>query len=215
MRLLHGRTALALHELQPGDGPALLLLHALHGSAADWRPLAGAWPGAVYALDFSGHGESAALHGGAYSCEMLLADADCALAHCEATAVAGSGLGAYIALLLSGARAQAVSATLLLPGRGLAGGGDFPRFERLLPKVADAVASPGEPDPYLSYFENDVRPGDYAIAFAARARSLIMLDDAVDSPPWWKAVAAMPGTVTVLDGRERAFAELARRATSS
>lgn len=211
MHLLHGRTTLALHELQPGAGPALLLLHELHGSAADWRAETITWPGPVYALDFSGHGESEALHGGAYSCEMLLADADCALAHCDASALAGIGLGAYIALLLSGARAQALSATLLLSGRGLAGGGNFPRFERLLPEVADKVPAAGRPDPYLDYFENDVRPADYAIAFAARAQSLILLNDQPDQPPWWRAVATMPGTACITDNRERAFAELARR----
>ena len=36
MRIKHGRVTLELHELARRDGPALLLLHALFGSSADW-----------------------------------------------------------------------------------------------------------------------------------------------------------------------------------
>src|SRR5262245_46616698 len=116
MRVQHGRTTLELHELQPGTGAGLLLLHELYGGATDWRQREIAWRGPVYALDFSGHGDSDSLRGGAYSCEILVGDADCALAQCDAVAVAGAGLGAYVALLLSGGRPQRVRATMLLPG---------------------------------------------------------------------------------------------------
>jgi pimeloyl-ACP methyl ester carboxylesterase len=216
MRVRHGRTNLELHEIRPGTGPGVLLLHELHGCAADWRAQPLAWPGPVYALDFSGHGESEVLSGGAYSCEILLGDADCALAECSATAVAGSGLGAYVALLLSGARPQAVRATLLMAGRGLAGGGDFPRFDRVWPAVDDDVSTSNNGrDPFLSYFDNDVRPADYAIAFASRAQSLILMQNDAEQPPWWKAVAGVAGTVIAADGIERAYAALARLATDA
>lgn len=213
MRVQHGRTNLELHEIRPGTGPGVLLLHELYGCAADWRAQPPAWPGPVYALDFSGHGESEVLSGGAYSCEMLLGDADCALAECSAAAVAGAGLGAYVALLLSGARPQTVRATLLMTGRGIAGGGDFPRFDRAWSRLDADVSTPNNGrDPFLEYFDYDVRPADYAIAFASRARSLILMNDnGSERPPWWKAVAGMPGTAIVDDGLEQAFAALALR----
>ena len=42
MRLRHARIELELHELSRRDGPALLLLHALGGSSADWSEARGA-----------------------------------------------------------------------------------------------------------------------------------------------------------------------------
>ena len=60
------------------------------------------WPGPVYALDFTGHGRSDVPAGGGYSAEILLADADHALAHLGTATVVGRGLGAYIALMLGG-----------------------------------------------------------------------------------------------------------------
>ena len=114
MRLQHARTALELHELSHRDGPSLLLLHALGGSSVDWSEAPALWPGRVYALDFSGHGRSEWVRGGVYLPEFLVADADIALAHIGAAALAGAGVGAYVALLLAGARHQQV------PGRAAA-----------------------------------------------------------------------------------------------
>lgn len=211
MRLQHGRTTLELYELQPGSGAGMLLLHELYGSADDWRCQAQAWPGPVYGLDFSGHGQSDALGGGAYSCEMLTGDADCALAECGAVALAGAGLGAYVALLLSGARPQQVRATLLLPGRGLAGAGAVPRFEEIPPLVEDDTPrTDGGPDPLLYVLERDVRPVEYATAFASRAQALLLSEDEMERPPWWHAVRSVAGSVAVRGGVESGLAQLAR-----
>lgn len=213
MQLDHGRTSLSLVELQTGSGPSLLLLHELYGSAADWRQREIAWTGAVYALDFSGHGASASVKGGAYFCELLTADADCALAQCDATVVAGAGLGAYVALLLSGARADQVQASLLLPGRGLVGGGELPRWLEKPRRVEDEIRPHGQADPLVSYFESDIRPVDYAATFAAAARALIVLEDGTERPPWWKAARTATNS-TVVDGSvAQAFTELSRRAS--
>ena len=60
--LQHGRIRLALHRLQAArtaDSHPLLLLHGLGESQTahpGWAYTA--WPGAVYALDFTGHGAS-------------------------------------------------------------------------------------------------------------------------------------------------------------
>jgi pimeloyl-ACP methyl ester carboxylesterase len=54
--LSHARVSLALHTLREADGPPLLLLHALGGSALEWGMLP--WWGPVYALDLCGHGHS-------------------------------------------------------------------------------------------------------------------------------------------------------------
>lgn len=188
-RIHHARTAIALHELAPGDGLPLplLVLHALGGSSADWAERAAAWPGRVVGVDFSGHGASEPLRGGAYWPELLLGDADLALERLGAAAVAGAGLGAYVAMLLAGSRPQAVPAALLLPGRGLAGGGPQPDFDRpLLTALTPAGHPPLPPgcDPMCCALELDPRPPEYAARFAAAARRLLLLEDDAPRPPW-------------------------------
>ena len=79
--LRHGRVSLALHELRGGSGPKLLCLHALGATSEAWREPSRAWPGPVFALDFSGHGRSGRVRGGGYTPELLAGDADAALAH--------------------------------------------------------------------------------------------------------------------------------------
>lgn len=188
MRLRHARVELELHELsRRADGPALLLLHALGGSSADWSEAAALWPGRVFALDFSGHGRSQWVRGGVYSPELLASDADTALTHIGAAAVAGAGVGAYVALLLAGGRSAAVSAALLLPGHGLAGGGPRPDFDQP-PVLPIGPALPADCDAQLGGLLRDPRPPDYAATFAAAVRRLVLLEDGDERPPWWHAV---------------------------
>jgi pimeloyl-ACP methyl ester carboxylesterase len=200
MRLRHARIELELHELSQRDGPALLLLHALGGSSADWSEVPALWPGRVYALDFCGHGRSAWVRGGVYAPELLAGDADAALAHIGPAALAGAGIGAYVALLLAGGRAAQVPAALLLPGRGLEGGGAQPNFDRhvltmLLPGRDDAL--PPGCDPMCRALQRDVRPADYAARLAAPARRLLLLDDGGVRPPWRRACRAAPAAESI------------------
>lgn len=193
MRIHHARTMIALHELAHGAGLPLLVLHALGGSSADWRELATAWPGRVLGVDFTGHGESEPLRGGAYWPELLLGDADVALEQLGPAAVAGAGLGAYVALLLAGSRPQSVAAALLLPGRGLAGGGPQPDYDRPFLSALTPSAHPPLPpgcDPLACALECDPRPPEYAVQFAAAARRLRLLEDDDPRPPWWQAARA-------------------------
>jgi len=217
MRLRHARTELELHELSPRDGPALLLLHALGGSSAEWSEAPALWPGPVFALDFCGHGGSDWVRGGIYQPEMLAGDADVALAHVGVAALAGAGVGAYVALLLAGGRPEPVPAALLLPGRGLAGGGPRPDFDRSMLTPFTPSARPPLPagcDPLCGALECDPRPPDYAAAFAARARRLVLLEDGDPRPPWWAAAQRAP-TAESLDGDvRRALARLAEIATA-
>jgi len=195
--LRHGRVRLALHPLRAGSGPALLHLHALHSSAARLAVPAVDWPGAVFAIDFGGHGRSGWIAGGAYTPELLAGDADAALARIGPACLAGEGIGAYVALLLAGARPELVPAVLLLPGAGLEGGGPLPDFsERPDPEWAERASRPtaaraatGEADPLVCALERDARPVDYAEAFAARARRLVLAEDGGPRPAWWEAVA--------------------------
>lgn len=188
MRIKHGRIHLELHALAQRDGLPLLLLHALFGSSADWGEAAALWPGPVFGLDFAGHGQSDSIVGGAYYPELLVGDADVVLAHIGRAAIAGAGVGAYVALLLAGARRDSVPAALLLPGAGLEGGGAMPDFHREFPELPVGSRAAGACDPMVQSLLRDVRPVDYAESFANAARRLLLVDDGEPRPPWWEAV---------------------------
>ncbi|MFI5397256.1 MAG: alpha/beta fold hydrolase [Candidatus Binatia bacterium] len=212
MRIQHARISLELHELTQRDGPALLLLHALFRSSADWGELPRSWPGPVYALDFCGHGDSDRLAAAGYTPELLAGDADCALARIGCAALAGSGLGAYVALLLAGARPDLVPAALLLPGAGLSGGGAQPDFDA--PRAgfidfANAAQRTGSYDPMVAALGQDIRPVDYVEPFARNARRLFLTEDSVEQPPWWQAARRSPNAEAVSADRKRALARLA------
>jgi len=196
-RLLHGKIELALHALRPGTGHPLLLLHGLgERSPAALPDELAAWKGPVHALDFTGHGESTVPKGGGYHPEMLLADADAALAELGPVTLAGRGLGGYVAILLAGARPELVRGVLVLDGPGLSGGGARPVSTHIGTPDLRAAAPP---DPFaLLELSADVRPPDYATLFAQRARDLSGLDRpiavcAAERPVWLEAVLDGPG----------------------
>ena len=168
IELQHLRVRLALHCLREAPGPTLLLLHALGEQSPDAVPVeCAAWTGSVYALDFSGHGASMMPRGGGYTCEALMGDADAALAHLGPVTVFARGLGAYIAVLLAGARPELVRGVVLCDGQGLAGGGTS--FDSVL-HARRALALCANVDPRaLIELEIDPRPAQYANAFAQQA----------------------------------------------
>jgi pimeloyl-ACP methyl ester carboxylesterase len=207
--LTHVRVRLALHALRPASGDGgrpLLLLHGLGERTPAVAPsFAAAWPGPVHGLDLTGHGRSSRTPGGGYTAEVLMADVDRALAHLGPATIVGRGLGAYVALLIAGARPGLVRGAVLCDGPGLAGGGPAPHSPAViapspLPPGAD-VDDPDLPDPYaLVELARDVRPGDYATTYARQALQFSGLDApiavaAVVRPPWLAAVAAEPGVV--------------------
>jgi len=192
IRLKHARIELALHELRAGDGRALLLLHGLgERSPREVPAYAAAWSGPVFAVDFTGHGESSLTSGGGYSAEVLMGDADCALRHLGRATLLGRGLGAYIALLIAGARPTLVRGAILCDGLGLAGGGAEAATPSLVYPNPHAVASP---DPFaLVELARDVRPPDYATAFWRQANELSGLERPIavccaERPDWLEAV---------------------------
>lgn len=183
----------------PGDGPTrpLLLLHGLGERSPEVLPdWAAAWPGPVHALDFTGHGDSTVPAGGGYTAEVLMSDVDTALAHLGPSTIVGRGLGAYVTLLISGARSEMVRGAVLADGPGLAGGGAVPgspSIVRLDPSL------PAPPDPYALFeLSRDVRPPDYAATFATLALNRSELADplivsARTRPDWLRAVVESPG----------------------
>lgn len=196
---------LALHELRPGDGRPLLLLHGLGEQTPTAVPVdVSGWRGPVWGLDFTGHGASTMPVAGGYTAEILMADAALALAelqvHTDGPAtVLGRGLGAYIALLVAGARPEQVQGAILADGPGLAGGGPGPGF----PSLAQPPAATGTtPDPYaLLELSRDVRPPDYATTYVRQAL-LSGLDTpivvtAVVRPGWLAAVVDQAGVATM------------------
>ena len=194
--LTHNRIGLALHTLRNVAGRPLLLLHGLgERSPSDVPAVVEAWPGAVYALDFTGHGASTMPVGGGYTAEILMADADAAVERLGETTVVGRGLGAYIALLIAGARADRVMGAVLADGPGVSGGPSVPTSQPVF--SLDAVDTP--PDPYaLAELGRDLRPPDYATAFARLALQGSGLDRPITvvarfRPAWLEAVAVEPG----------------------
>lgn len=194
--LTHNKTKLAFHTLRTGSGPALLLLHGLGDHSPKTPPAdVAAWPGPIFALDFTGHGESTTPGGGGYTAELLMGDADIALAMIGKATLLGRGLGGYIALLLAGARPEAVRGAIIADGHGIAGGGDRPG-----PTVVRGVPErDSTPDPFaLVELAADLRPADYAEKFVALARAGSGLDRPVtvcakSQPDWLKAVMIQVG----------------------
>jgi pimeloyl-ACP methyl ester carboxylesterase len=206
VRLQSGARGLELHALRSGEGTPLLLLHPLYSSSEEAWAEKGAdypalhWPGPVLALDFAGHGRSDWQRGGWYSSEHFVGDADLALAQIGRTAVLGAGVGAYVALLLAGARPDDVAAAMLLPGAGAFGGGAEPDFREspdpwaAIP-LGDAPArasAGGSHDPMLCCVEHEVRPLDYAREFANASGPLLLVEDGGERPPWWREARRSP-----------------------
>jgi len=190
--LQHNRIRLALHTLRAGEGQALLLLHGLGERSPKSTPVELlSWPGPVYALDFTGHGESSVPTAGGYTCELLMADVDTALARLHVATLVGRGLGAYVAILVAGSRPERVRGAILRDGPGLAGGGatfNSPFIPYVDPR------QPAPPDPFeLVQLATDVRPQDYASGFARQAAQFSGLSQPImvcarERPPWLAAV---------------------------
>lgn len=208
--LVHAKLRIALHRLRdalpgasapdarPGGRRALLLLHGLGERSPARVPEALAlWPGPVVALDFTGHGASEVPAGGGYTAEVLMGDADAALCALGSATLVGRGIGAYVALLLAGARPKQVRGVILCDGPGLAGGGPRPSTTSI-PWPGGAPPDRA-PDPLaLAELSRDVRPPEYAVAFAQQAGLLSGLVRPVslcttERAAWLRAVAEEPG----------------------
>ncbi|MGH2686133.1 MAG: hypothetical protein ACRDJP_11765, partial [Actinomycetota bacterium] len=125
-----------------------------------------------------------------------MADADAALSELGPVTVVGRGVGAYVALLIAGARPELVRGAVLADGPGLAGGGGKPSSPTV---PAVDTSAPGPPDPYaLVDLSRDLRPPDYAATFVRQTNQLSDLEwpihvAAVGRPDWLAAVVAEPG----------------------
>ena len=203
MKLRHGVVDLALHQLKDGEGRPLLVLHGLGECSVGGSNVASVyepWPGPVFGLDFTGHGESTIPAGGGYTAEILMGDADAAIAHLGQVTILGRGLGAYIALLVAGARPEEVRGAILADGPGLAGGGSTPASPHVATVEPDALVPP---DPWaLVELTRDPRPPDYASTFLRQAVMFSGLDDpivvtAVGRPAWLDEMLDEPGVRTV------------------
>jgi len=196
--LTHGRIQLALHTLRDHQGPTLLLLHGLGEHSPSTVPVEYAsWPGAIYALDFTGHGQSTVPKGGGYTCELLLADVDIALGELGTATLAGRGLGGYVALLAAGGRPELVKGTIIRDGTGLAGGGSGANSPYIgFPDPNQRITPP---DPFaIVELSIDVRPPDYATEFVRLASEFSDIGRAIsvcacERAPWLEAVIAEMG----------------------
>ncbi|HMO94921.1 MAG TPA: hypothetical protein PKD27_02305 [Tepidiformaceae bacterium] len=188
--LLHNRVKLALHTLREGEGRALLHLHALGERSPESVPTdLEAWPGPIFALDFTGHGASTVPGGGGDTAEVLMGDADAALNRIGEATVGGRGLGADIA------SPDPVRGAILCDGAGLVGGGERPG-----PIAVRGV--PGKstsPDPFaLVELSSDLRPAEYVTRFVEIAVANSTLAEPISvaaraRPDWLAAVVARKG----------------------
>lgn len=219
IRIAHNRIQLALHELRPGVGTPLLLLHGLgEHTPAEAPAVTSIWPGPVFGLDFTGHGESTIPVGGGYTAEVLMADADAALAHLGPSTILGRGIGGYIAVLIAGARATLARGVIVEDGPGSAGGGPAPTSQ-VLSTPTHTMKAP--PDPFALFeLSKDIRPPDYAANFARLAVQHSGLDEPIAvaakfRPAWLQAVVDEAGVVecsvrTALEMFSRALPQTSR-----
>jgi pimeloyl-ACP methyl ester carboxylesterase len=197
--LQHNRVTLALHEVRAGSGRPLLMLHGLGEDARNMSRLSVNWDGPIWALDFTGHGESTVPRGGGYSAEILMADVDIVLRHLGEATILGRGLGGYIAFLIAGARPQLVKGAVIIDGPGLAGGAIQVTSSS---EITVAARTGHSPDPWaLIELSRDARPPNYAVTFVRLATTGSSLEEPVAvackvNPPWVEAISAEPGVVT-------------------
>ena len=205
IHLQHNRVTLALHQVKEATGPALLLLHGLGDSAANMSTVPVTWNGPIWALDFTGHGESTVPRGGGYSAEILMADVDVALRHIGPATIVGRGLGGYVAFLIAGARPQLVRGAIIVDGPGLTGGAVQATSST---EIAIAPRPGTTPDPWaLIELSRDARPPNYAVTFVQLARNGSELDEPIAvtckvSPPWIEAIRAEAGVMTDISLQE-------------
>jgi pimeloyl-ACP methyl ester carboxylesterase len=125
--------------------------------------------------------------------ESLMADVDAVLSAKGPCTLVGRGLGAWVALLISGARPELVRGAVLADGSGIAGGGPQPPspYVEVLPAGVTTT-----PDPFaLLELSRDVRPPDYALDFVRFACEGSDLEHPVvvsarTRPDWVEAVVA-------------------------
>lgn len=198
--LQHNKISLAVHHIRDGVGRPLLLLHGLGEDAAAMATLPLAWAGPVWALDFTGHGQSTVPRGGGYSAEILMADVDIALRHIGEATLLGRGLGGYVAFLIAGARPHLVKGAIIVDGPGLSGGAIHATSSSEIISAGDRVGT--APDPWaMIELSRDARPPNYAITFARLAVAASDLDEPIAvttrvTPPWIEAIRAEPGVIT-------------------
>lgn len=209
--LHNGELSLALHTLAAGEGRPLLLLHGLGERSPDRRPAwTSSWTGPVLALDFTGHGDSGVPVSGGYMPESLMSDVDIVLADRGPCTIVGRGLGAWVGLLIAGARPELVHGVVLFDGGGIAGGGPQPPTPHVTVLPAGDLPTP---DPFaLAELSRDPRPSDYALDFVRFALEDSPLPHPIVvsariRPDWLAAVAADIGVVELpLEQAIRSFA---------
>lgn len=198
--LQHNRVTLALHQLRTGNGRPLLMLHGLgeHGQAMS--SLKVQWKGPIWALDFTGHGQSTVPNGGGYSAEILMADVDIALRHLGEATIVGRGLGGYIGFLIAGARPSLVKGVVIIDGPGLSGGAIHATSSSEITSAGSRTGT--TPDPWaLIELSRDARPPNYAVTFTRLAVEASTIDEPISvttrvTPQWIEAISAEPGVLT-------------------
>jgi pimeloyl-ACP methyl ester carboxylesterase len=216
---------LAVHYVQAGRGPVVVLVHGLGGFAASWGPTMGALAGqaTVLAPDLPGFGRSAKPRT-RYGLDFLAAALDAFLGALDVRpmALVAHSLGAAVALAWTLARPGRVDRLALLGG--LVPGFAYrlaPAYRLLaLPGVGEGLALLGCAPLYraaLSRCFHRPRPADIAFlighdyalrtGWGARAAYLATLramreDFASEGPQYRRALAGLDLPILLIHGRE-------------
>ena len=175
----------------------LLLLHGLGEALPEQVPAwAAAWPGPVYALDFTGHGASTfrgrRLHRRAAPRRRGRRAAALPWRSRPVDHRRRSRSRRVHRAPIAGGRAAQVRGAILVDGPGLAGGPTGPTSQSFF----SLPSSSAPPDPYaLVELARDLRPPDYATLFVRLALAGSELEEpiavaSVFRPEWLDAVAA-------------------------
>lgn len=182
----------SLHYTSYGEGPPVLFIHGLGGSANVWHGVMQAMQQHhhVIALDLRGHGRSQGR--GKFSVDMWVKDVQKLLSSLELSAVSvvGHSLGTLVAQQL------AIKSPDLVDSLVLVGGISYfsPETAKAYDQRADAVEKDGLDDIVDGWLAGAISPQSHATqaGMAGLLRELILRNDPVSYAKSCRALAQMP-----------------------
>jgi pimeloyl-ACP methyl ester carboxylesterase len=170
---------------EPGNGPPVVLLHALGDDATTWDVFAKAFPDRhTIALDLRGHGQSP--RPGIYSFDLMVADVLLSLPDVSEMDLVGHSMGGLVASLLAGRHPELVRRLVLE---------DAP---------VPPESGPPLPDPNPPEEPATPPPFDWRVVTSIRG------DGRRANPQWWANIRRMPARTLWVSGGPTSHLDQAR-----